>query len=667
VKLSVIIVNYNVKYFLEQCLLSVIKAASHIETEILVVDNNSSDGSVDYIRQRFPSVNVIANKDNPGFSKANNQGIRMTKGEFILILNPDTLVAEDTFDICIDFMNKHADAGTLGVKMIDGKGNFLPESKRALPTPEVAFYKMFGLARLFPHSHRFGKYHLSYLSKDETNPVDILSGAFMFFRKKVLDEVGYFDEAFFMYGEDIDLSYRVLKAGYKNYYLADTTIIHYKGESTKKGSLNYVKVFYQAMIIFARKHFAASRAGFFSFLIHLAVVFRALVTVVLNLLSSSYLILIDALISFWGIFYLVHLYASSVKNAPEYYPLQFIGMIIPGYILIWIISAYFSGGYEKPYRVAPVFRGIAVGTIVIAALYGFLPEAWRFSRAIILLGGFCTGTVMLLTRLLYSLLRYQQFTFERVDNNRVIVAGSPSSIQQTRAILQSVAPLSELVSEIDLREHTGDIKSTAIIFKAKEIILCSDVLSYKEIIEQILQLGNGYNYKIFNPSISVVTGRDLSLPAIWADRGMSLPAIGSLIGSNSKNNAGDLYAADINLNLAKPIARHQKRLLDVLLCLVLLPLSPVLIFIVKHFGSFIANWAQVLSGTKTWIGYWEIAPDAIKGLPPLRGAVIHQAADYSASQISSADVRKLNYLYAKHYSISDDLGVLVRNIRSLGT
>ena len=641
-KLSVVIVNYNVKYFLEQCLLSVIKASSQIEAEILVVDNNSSDGSVEYIRQRFPSVNVIANKDNPGFSKANNQAIQIATGEFVLILNPDTLVAEDTFDICIDFMNKHTDAGALGVKMIDGKGNFLPESKRGLPTPEVAFYKMFGLAQLFPNSQRFGKYHLSYLSKDETNPVDILSGAYMFFRKKVLDEIGYFDETFFMYGEDIDLSYRVLKAGYKNYYLADTTIIHYKGESTKKGSLNYVRVFYQAMIIFARKHFAASRAGFFSFLINLAVVFRALVTIVLNLLSSSYLILIDALISFGGVFYLVHLYASSVKNAPEYYPLQFIGMVIPGYILVWIISAYFSGSYEKPYRVVPIFRGITVGTIVIAALYGFLPEAWRFSRAIILLGGFCTGTVMLLTRLLYSLLRYQQFSFESVDNNRVIVVGSPSSIQQTRTILQEVAPLSELVSEINVREYKGDIKSSAVLFKAKEIILCSDLLSYKNIISQIVQMGNGYDYKILNAGS------------------------GSLIGSNSKNNAGDLYAADINLNLTKSIARHQKRLLDILLCLALLPLSPILILIVKNFGSFVANWSQVLIGRKTWIGYWEISPEAIKGLPKLRGAVIHQAAGYSPSQISTEDVRKLNYLYAKHYSVSDDLSVVVRNIRSLG-
>ena len=641
-KLSVVIVNYNVKYFLEQCLLSVIRACSRIETEILIVDNNSSDGSVEYIRQRFPSVHVIANKDNPGFSKANNQAIQIAKGEYILILNPDTLIAEDTFDICIDFMNKHADAGALGVKMIDGKGNFLPESKRALPTPEVAFYKMFGLARLFPHSHQFGRYHLSYLPKDETNPVDILSGAFMFFRKKVLDEIGYFDETFFMYGEDIDLSYRVLKAGYQNYYLADTTIIHYKGESTKKGSLNYVRVFYQAMIIFARKHFAASQAGFFSLLINMAVVFRAFITIVLNLLSSSYLILVDGLVSFAGIYYLVHLYASNIKNAPEYYPLQFIGIIIPTYILIWIVSAYFSGSYEKPYRVAPIFRGVAVGTVIIAALYGFLPEVWRFSRAIILLGGFCAGTVMLLTRLLYSLLRYQQFSFERVDNNRVIAVGSPSSTRQVRAILQAVAPMSELVSEIDADVHLGDIQDSATLFKAREIILCSDVLSYKEMIRQIVQLGTGYDYKIFN------VGTD------------------SLIGSNSKNNAGDLYAADINLNLARPIARRQKRLLDILLCLVLLPLTLVLIFMVKNFTSFMRNWAQVLSGRKTWVGYWEITSDTVKGLPPLRESVIHPGLGYSATQISPTDIRKLNYLYAKHYSISDDLGILVRNIRSLG-
>jgi GT2 family glycosyltransferase len=641
-KLSVVIVNYNVKYFLEQCLLSVLKAAQGIETEVLVVDNNSSDGSVDYIRSRFPSVSVIANKDNPGFSKANNQAISIAKGEYILILNPDTVVAEDTFRICIEFMEAHTDAGSIGVKMIDGKGNFLPESKRALPTPEVAFYKMFGLSSVFPNSKRFGRYHLSYIPDDETHVVDILSGAFMFFRKKVLDEIGYFDETFFMYGEDIDLSYRVLKAGYKNYYLADTTIIHYKGESTKKGSLNYVRVFYQAMIIFARKHFATAGAGLFSFLINMAVVFRALVTVALNLLSSSYLMLVDGLIGFLGIYYIIHFWAGNIKNAQGYYPLVFIGGVIPTYILIWIVSAYFSSSYEKPYRITPIFRGVAVGTLVIAALYGFLPEEWRFSRAIILLGAICIGLVMLLTRLLHNVLRHQQLAFERVDNNRVVAVGSSSSLARARAILQAVAPSGELVSEIDIGQDNAGIKNTISLFKAKEVIFCADALSFKEIISQIVSLGNEYDYKILN------AGAD------------------TLIGSNSKNQAGDLYATDIHLNLTKPITRRQKRLFDIVACLIMLPLMPALIFLVGNVGHFIAAWAEVLIGKRTWVGYWIVNDTGNKGLPMIKDGVIHHAVRYSAVQPAIADVHKLNYLYAKHYTVSDDINVLIKNLSSLG-
>jgi GT2 family glycosyltransferase len=284
--LSVIIVNYNVKHFLEQCLHSVLKAAENISAEIFVVDNHSADGSVQYIPEKFPGIHFIANAENVGFSKANNQAIRLATGKYILLLNPDTVVEEDTFEKVIAFMEQHPEAGGLGVKMIDGKGNFLPESKRGLPTPWVAFYKMFGLARLFPSSKRFGKYHLSYLDENEVNEVEILAGAFMLLRKSALGKTGLLDETFFMYGEDIDLSYRILKAGYKNYYFPETTIIHYKGESTKKGSLNYVKVFYHAMIIFARKHFSNGNATLFTTLIHLAILFRAFLSVSRRILAK---------------------------------------------------------------------------------------------------------------------------------------------------------------------------------------------------------------------------------------------------------------------------------------------------------------------------------------------------------------------------------------------
>jgi GT2 family glycosyltransferase len=213
VKLSIVIVNYNVKHFIEQCLISVFKAVTNINAEVFVVDNNSVDGSCAMIKKRFPAVKLIENTANHGFSYANNQAIRKATGEYVLLLNPDTVVEEDSFEKCIDFMDKNRDTGGLTVKMIDGKGNFLPESKRALPTPIVSFYKIFGLTSLFPRSKRFAKYYLGHLSNEEINEIEILPGAYMFLRKETLEKTGYLDEDYFMYGEDIDLSYKITKSG----------------------------------------------------------------------------------------------------------------------------------------------------------------------------------------------------------------------------------------------------------------------------------------------------------------------------------------------------------------------------------------------------------------------------------------------------------------------
>jgi len=296
IKLSVIIVNYNVKYFLEQCLLSVRKAEKRLASgpgvlvdadsdtsnahseesplEIFVVDNDSRDGSADMLRQKFPDVKLIENESNRGFSAANNQAIQQASGEYVLLLNPDTVVEEDTFVKVLDFMDTHPDAGALGVKMLDGKGRFLPESKRDFPSVSIAFYKTVGLARLFPRSRLFGRYHLGHLDEDIEHKINVLSGAFMLIRKKVLDEVGLLDEKFFMYGEDIDLSYRIVKAGYHNYYFPGTRIIHYKGESTKRGTLHYFRLFYKAMVIFAEKHLSKGNASLLKFFLQMAIYLR---------------------------------------------------------------------------------------------------------------------------------------------------------------------------------------------------------------------------------------------------------------------------------------------------------------------------------------------------------------------------------------------------------
>lgn len=254
-KLSIVIVNYNVRSYLEQCLYSIEKSMSGISGEVIVVDNNSTDDSVEYLRPKFPWVNYVENKYNAGFSRANNQAIKMARGEYVLLLNPDTFIGEDTIGKCLEFMDANPQAGMCGVRMLRLDGSFAPESRRGVPTPFTAFSKMSGLCSLFPKSRVFGRYYMQYLDNKEVNEIDIVSGAFMFIRKSILSDIGLLDETFFMYGEDIDISYRSLLAGYKNYYIP-TSILHYKGESTKKSSVAYVNVFHKAMIIFFRKHFS---------------------------------------------------------------------------------------------------------------------------------------------------------------------------------------------------------------------------------------------------------------------------------------------------------------------------------------------------------------------------------------------------------------------------
>jgi len=273
--LSVIIVNYNVKYFLEYCLYSVVKALKNIDGEIFVVDNNSTDGSKELFQNSYPGVKFIWNTTNEGFAKANNKALLQASGDYILFLNPDTIVSEDCFEMCIAFMRSKNNLAACGVKMIDGSGKFLKESKRAFPAPMTSLYKLSGLAKLFPKSKTFSKYHLGYLDENTNHEVDVLAGAFMMVPKIIIDQIGGFDESFFMYGEDIDLSYRIQKAGYTNFYFAETCVIHFKGESTRKGSLNYVKMFYKAMSVFVKKHYGGTKAGLFNFFIHVGIFFRA--------------------------------------------------------------------------------------------------------------------------------------------------------------------------------------------------------------------------------------------------------------------------------------------------------------------------------------------------------------------------------------------------------
>lgn len=283
-KLSVIIVSYKVRFYLEQCLLAVEKATEGIEAEIYVVDNHSGDGTVEYITERFPEINFINSNHNLGFSRANNVAIKQSCGEYVLLLNPDTIVAEDTIRDVLSFMEDHPKAGGAGVRMLCDDGRSAMESRRGLPSPMTAFYKMSGLCAKYPQSRRFGKYYMSYLSWDEPTQIEVISGAFCMLRRSALDKIGLLDEDFFMYGEDIDLSYRLLKGGYENWYLP-SVILHYKGESAHKSSFRYVHVFYDAMLIFFRKHYG-NKAAFVTLPIKAAIIFKATITLFKMQMSS---------------------------------------------------------------------------------------------------------------------------------------------------------------------------------------------------------------------------------------------------------------------------------------------------------------------------------------------------------------------------------------------
>jgi GT2 family glycosyltransferase len=276
--LSVIIVNYQVKYFLEQCLFSVEKALkAKGEAEIIVVDNHSQDGSMEYLEPKFPGVKFLSQTENLGFSRANNLALTQAKGRYILFLNPDTILPEDFFSVCIPIVETTPGIGAAGVRMVDGSGRFLKESRRGFPTPWVAFCKLSGLSSLFPKSRLLAGYYLGHLPEKKTQPAPVLSGACLWVPRKVLEETGNFDERYFMYAEDIDLSYRIEQKGFTNYYIADTTILHFKGESTRKDA-KYIKLFYGAMVQFRRKHFKSFFSRIFNSLLAVSIRLKAVIS-----------------------------------------------------------------------------------------------------------------------------------------------------------------------------------------------------------------------------------------------------------------------------------------------------------------------------------------------------------------------------------------------------
>jgi GT2 family glycosyltransferase len=517
-KLSVIIVNYNVKYFLEQCLSSVFKATNNISAEVFVVDNDSTDDSVKMVKEKFTKVILIHNKENVGFSKANNQAIEQSKGEYVLLLNPDTVVEEDTFEKCIQFMDIHHDAGGLGVKMIDGNGIFLPESKRGLPTPAVSFYKIFGFSKLFKKSKLFAKYHLGYLKEDEINEIEVLSGAFMWMRKSVLEKIGYLDEAFFMYGEDIDLSYRITQSGYKNYYFPEAKIIHYKGESTKKGNINYVFVFYNAMIIFSKKHFA-KKAKAFSFFINIAIYLRAFIAILFRFISMLRLLLTDIVLITVTLSILNYLkpffgFPNQIVFANNYEILNVISVFVA-----FLIGLTISGGYSKSISIKKTLIGLLFGSIIFFSINFTFPEPSSFSNKYILS---IIGVILIIipiNRILLDFFDHIRLRHEKIKTT--IIVGSDEFVEKIKIDIKKKQSTIKILSlkENNIVEKDDNIKyigklnqlpDIISIYNINEVIFSSNDINYKDIINEMnLSFTKYVDYKITLNSSSIISSQKI--------------------------------------------------------------------------------------------------------------------------------------------------------------
>ena len=645
-QLSIIIVNYNVKFFLEQCLLSVAKATKNIDVEILVVDNNSTDGSRAFFENKFPTQTILFtwNDHNTGFAVANNEALKKAKGEYILFLNPDTILPEDCLEKCISFIKSRDDNCALGIKMLDGSGNFLRESKRSFPSPSTSLYKLSGLARHFPHSKVFAKYHLGNLSENENHEVAVLAGAFMMIPQKILAITGGFDDAFFMYGEDIDLSFRIQEAGFKNFYFAESSFIHFKGESTKKGSLNYVKMFYTAMIVFVKKHYRGTRAGTFYFLIKAAIFFRAGLAAIARFLKWVGLPVIDAgmiLMSFWIIKFG---WSSFIKQQVNYSPNMLL-VAFPAFTGLFLIASYFGGLYDDGFKQSRLNRSTVIAIGVLLSVYALLPESLRFSRGILFFGSILAFLLITLVRRI--LIRWNIIqSAEESETGQTVVAGSEAEYNlishfiekanKKERLLGRIAP--GKIAEPNTVGSFNNLREILNLYPIKELIFCEGTLSFRQIIEKLPSIPDKIRVRFFAKGSHTI------------------------IGSDDKNATGNFLFEEGNFNLSKTVYRRAKNLFDVSACFFFLIFFPFVFLAKKRPLKFFKNVFDVLLRKKTWVGYSLGEPN----LPDLRQGIITTTGFPSVlNNLPGQSLLATDKLYARHYSAMLDLKLVLKNYRLL--
>lgn len=621
--ISIVIVSYNVKYFLRQCIQSIFNSNFDGSYEVIVVDNNSQDGTVELLGSQFSNVELIANQDNLGFSKANNQAFKISKGKYTLILNPDTVLQEDTFQKCFDYLEQHQNVGAVGVKMLDGSGTYLPESKRGFPKPIYALFKMLGLSKIFSKSSFFNHYYQGHLDNDNVHNIEVLTGAFCLIRSDLLNAINGFDEDYFMYGEDIELCYQIKQKGFLIAYLPTTSIIHFKGESTPKQSLRYFRNFYGAMGIYAKKRNVNSNTSWKA-LLQLAILLSAITGILKSLGSFLFRGLFDWFIISFSAIGLIKVWSSYYFNNSGYYENVPIYKLIGIFVFIILVVYGFFGQYDKRHNFKHLTYGFAFSTLVILSTYSLLPLDWRFSRSIVLSISIFSPFILLITRKIYNKIQFGNWGFDAQINKRVTIVGTKDSCDIAKDILDLERSDTQVVN-FDFRQFLeggeGGLIDHVKTNKVNEIIFCTKDIDKSSIFRTMAKVGSHVNFKMMDDNNQ------------------------SILSSHSKNRKGEWYTLDIGFKIDQPFHKRAKRSLDLFVFMLIVLLFPFIAVFSKSRVHIFKNLMAVLLGSKTWIGYSQ-NDQRLTELPKLKEGVF--GFDNSSEDNQG---HNSNVFYARNYSV----------------
>jgi GT2 family glycosyltransferase len=653
--LSIIIVNYNVKEFLQNLLNSISKASSNITKEIIIVDNASDDGSVEMIKEKFPAAQLMSNEKNLGFGKANNQALEIAKGKYVLLINPDTIVSEDTFVKLIEFFENNQEAGLAGCKILNPDGSLQLACRRSFPGPWTSFCKVTGLSNLFPNSKIFARYNLTYLSEDKTYEVDAISGSFMMMRKEVYDKVGGFDEEFFMYGEDLDLCYRIQKAGYKVFYFHNTQIIHYKGESTKRSSFDETNLFYNAMHLFVKKHLSSS--------LLVEAILRSAIGVrkVFSFLGKRKLAITSALIDILlfniCLFLAERIYVNYSSWKGFETSAYLIIYTIP--VLIHVTIAAMAGVYRRD-ALSVLRNFLAVfGSLIILTSITFFLKQYAYSRAVVLITYLLLIISTSFWRIVLKLFFRVGVKIDDISKSRSLVVGTndhavkvANKLKQKRTDYRSVAGLigkyhDDLGKKIESFEVIGSLENIEKVikeYKISEVIFSSEDLNYSEMMTIVANCQN-------EPVEFKISGTELDF----------------IVGKTSVSMLDDIPLIDVHYNISSTGFKFIKRMFDLSLGLfVLFFIYPFIYLFLKlrknnsEFRSFILSVPSVVAGKKSFVG-----PEKLNSNKTIFMGKEGLTGFWKLENNKDVESEKLDFYYAKNQNVWLDLDILGRTINKM--